>query len=229
MLATGPPLALTVPTIAGNQAYGQVLTESHGTYLNPATSYSYQWERCTSTGVSCVQILGATAQTYTLTLLDIGATIVVSETATNAQGAGTAVASSPTAVIEGLGKVALSKLKIKKAKTSATVSCTGATFQICSGTLTVTVVEHFHGHKLTAVSAKKKKKSKKPKNTTRTVTLGHASYSLNAAAHKTLTITLSSTGKKLLAAHGGKLKVKLGVVPTGATSQSHAKTVTLES
>ena len=68
-----------------------MLTEVHGSWTNSPTSFAYQWMRCDAAGANCAAIAGATAQTYTLTATDVGATLVVRETATNAGGSGTAV------------------------------------------------------------------------------------------------------------------------------------------
>ncbi len=38
---------------------------------------SYQWQRCSSTGTSCVDITGATAATYKLTIIDGGHVVAV--------------------------------------------------------------------------------------------------------------------------------------------------------
>jgi hypothetical protein len=239
LVATGPPAELSAPTISGNPAYGQLLSESHGSWFNTTTGYSYQWERCNAAGADCVAIPGATAPTYKLALADIGSTIAISETASNAQGTGTAATSSPTAVIQGLGRASVGKIKSRKpsknkkaskskqANVTATVSCTGTPIQICTGVLTITVVEHFRGHKLIATSANAHRKSKAPKRTKKTVTIARASYSLTVGAKTQLALTLNRTGKRLLSQHGGKLKVRLGVIPTGDTKQVRAKTITL--
>jgi Bacterial Ig-like domain (group 3) len=85
------PTETFAPSISGTYVEGDVLTEAHGGWTNSPTSYSYQWMLCNSVGASCAAIAGATAQTYTLTSADVGGTILVDETATNAGGSGTAV------------------------------------------------------------------------------------------------------------------------------------------
>jgi len=76
-----------------------MLTETHGSWSNQPASYAYQWEDCDSAGANCVPIVGATHQTYTPTASDVGATIVVLETATNAGGTSQPASSLPTAVV----------------------------------------------------------------------------------------------------------------------------------
>ena len=85
-----PPAPIGAPSITGTLRQGNVLTEVHGQWTNTPTSFAYQWMRCDAAGANCAAIAGATAQTYTLTATDVGATLVVRETATNAGGSGTA-------------------------------------------------------------------------------------------------------------------------------------------
>jgi hypothetical protein len=72
------------------------LTEHHGTWTNEPTGYKYQWLQCDSLGASCVAIVGASGQTYVPVSGDVGHTLVVEETASNAGGAGTSAASAAT-------------------------------------------------------------------------------------------------------------------------------------
>ena len=96
--ASSPPAApsnTSVPTITGTAQQGQTLTTSHGAWTNSPTSYAYQWQRCAS---SCSNISGATATTYVLQSSDVGDTIDVVVTATNAGGSGQAT-SAKTATV----------------------------------------------------------------------------------------------------------------------------------
>jgi hypothetical protein len=90
-----PPVNSGVPTITGKAQQGQTLTETNGTWSNNPTSYTYQWERCDSSG-NCTSIAGATSQSYVLQNSDVGYTVEVLESASNAGGTGTPVASAPT-------------------------------------------------------------------------------------------------------------------------------------
>jgi len=94
-----PPASTSVPSISGNAWVGQTLTESHGTWTNNPTAYTYQWEDCDATGQSCSAISGATSQTYTLAATDFGDTIRVQETASNATGPGQVDTSAATPVV----------------------------------------------------------------------------------------------------------------------------------
>ena len=92
------PVDVSAPTIAGAAALGQTLTESHGSWTNNPTSYSYQWEGCDVAGNNCSAISGATAQTYAPATTDVGHRLTVQETASNAGGAAAATAATTTTV-----------------------------------------------------------------------------------------------------------------------------------
>jgi hypothetical protein len=93
------PTSTSPPTISGIAGPGQTLTETNGAWTNNPTSFSYQWRSCDSSGSACSAIAGATNQTYTVADGDVGRTIVVQESATNAGGKGGLVNSAPTAVV----------------------------------------------------------------------------------------------------------------------------------
>jgi hypothetical protein len=98
--STPVPVNTSPPTIAGTTTQGQTLTESHGSWSNSPTGYTYQWQDCDSTGNNCSPVLSnGTAQTYKLTVTDVGSTIRVQETASNAGGPGTPALSAATAVV----------------------------------------------------------------------------------------------------------------------------------
>ena len=81
-----PPANTVLPAVSGTAQQGQTLSSSTGTWTNSPTGYAYQWQRCNSGGTSCSNISAATSQTYLLVLADVGATIRVAVTATNAGG-----------------------------------------------------------------------------------------------------------------------------------------------
>jgi hypothetical protein len=93
-----PPVDLLAPQVTGTTTQGQTLTTDNGTWLNNATSFSYQWRDCDSSGNTCANISGATSSAYTLTANDIGHTMRVIVTATNAGGS-TAATSNQTTTI----------------------------------------------------------------------------------------------------------------------------------
>jgi len=98
VLASHAPANTALPTISGVAQAGQTLTGSTGSWTGAPTSFAFQWQRCDSAGATCVDVPGATAATYTLGGADVGSTVRVAVTASNAAGTTTAV-SLPTAVV----------------------------------------------------------------------------------------------------------------------------------
>jgi hypothetical protein len=96
------PTNISAPTITGTAQQGQTLTEHHGTWTNTPTSYAYKWLQCDSLGTSCLQISGAESQIYVPASGDVGHTIEVQETASNAGGTSSAAISEPTAVVSAV-------------------------------------------------------------------------------------------------------------------------------
>jgi hypothetical protein len=86
---------------AGSPTVGEVLTTTNGTWTNNPTSYTYQWQHCSS-GPGCSNISGATASSYTIVSGDAGDTIVVIVTAYNAGGQASQT-SAPTGTVPGGG------------------------------------------------------------------------------------------------------------------------------
>ena len=67
------------------------MTASDGSWAGtPPITYTHQWRRCNKSGASCTDISGAIARTYGLTSADVGFTLRVQVTATNAAGTSTA-------------------------------------------------------------------------------------------------------------------------------------------
>jgi hypothetical protein len=95
------PTSSAPPSISGSAAQGQALSESHGVWSSSPTGFAYQWERCSSTGASCHPIGGATGRTYRLAAADVGSTIRIVETASNAAGTSGPATSNATAAVKG--------------------------------------------------------------------------------------------------------------------------------
>jgi hypothetical protein len=111
-----------VPTVSGSAVDGQVLSASPGSWQGTAPIVlSYQWESCGAG--SCSAIPGATHTTYRAASADIGHTVRVTVTASNAAG-GTAAKSKPSPrVAEGapvpVGEPSVSGLPIVEQKLTA--------------------------------------------------------------------------------------------------------------
>jgi hypothetical protein len=77
------PANTVAPGIVGAAVVGQTLMAHSGAWDGTPATYGYQWRRCDLNGNACVDIAGATDQTYTPTSSDVNAPIRVVVTATN--------------------------------------------------------------------------------------------------------------------------------------------------
>jgi len=80
------PASSGLPTVSGTARAGQTLSSTTGSWTGSPTSYARQWLRCDVAGGACAEIAGATASSYVLSDDDVGSTIRVRVTATNADG-----------------------------------------------------------------------------------------------------------------------------------------------
>jgi hypothetical protein len=87
--------------VSGTARDGQTLSASTGLWSGSPTSYAYQWQRCDSSGASCANVSAATANSYPLGSTDVGATLRVTVTASNAGGSATAQ-SAPSAIVAAM-------------------------------------------------------------------------------------------------------------------------------
>src|SRR2546423_14037280 len=89
--AASPPTVLSLPSVTGVAEVGRTLTAANGSWggTQPLT-YSYQWRRCGRGGASCVNLAGATSQTYVLVSADLSHRMRVRVTAANRAGPGSA-------------------------------------------------------------------------------------------------------------------------------------------
>ncbi len=102
-----PPVSTGVPVVSGSASVsvGQTLSASTGSWSGSPSSYAYAWERCDSSGGSCAAIAGASGSSYVVAAADVGATLRVAVTASNAGGASSPASSAQTAVVAGSGPV----------------------------------------------------------------------------------------------------------------------------
>ena len=94
------PVNTAKPTISGTPRVGEELTASNGTWTGGATSFTYQWQRCTSS-TTCANVDGATARTYGVRSADVGNTLRVAVTAHNSSGSTATASSDQTATVTG--------------------------------------------------------------------------------------------------------------------------------
>jgi len=96
------PSPATQPTIRGIPVLdGTISAQIDPWYGTPPIALAYQWLRCDTTGTNCRPIPAATASTYALGLADLGQSLEVTVTATNAAGSASAT-STPATVQEPL-------------------------------------------------------------------------------------------------------------------------------
>ena len=100
-VAATAPANTSAPTISGSAQQSKTLTASSGSWTGTTPiTFTYQWQRCNSSGASCTNISGATSETYTLVIDDVGHTMVVVVTAHNSAGSASKP-SAATAVVTG--------------------------------------------------------------------------------------------------------------------------------
>ena len=88
-----------IPSITGSAVVGSTLTGALGTWTGTAPVTSVQaWQRCDAVGARCAAIAGATALTYLPVAGDVGSTLRLSVTSSNAVSSQT-VASAATAAV----------------------------------------------------------------------------------------------------------------------------------
>lgn len=98
--ATGAlPTNTVSPSVTGTAQQGRALSASVGSWTPAPTKYSYQWQRNTGSGWS--NISKATGQTYTPATADLGATLQVIVSATDAEGTASATSAPTAAVLSG--------------------------------------------------------------------------------------------------------------------------------
>lgn len=96
------PKNKTAPTISGAGLVGQFLVATHGTWSGSPTKFAYQWSQCDTTGGACLAVAGRTGKSYRVRTADVGHTLRVTVTATNASG-GADASSAPSAVVPPSG------------------------------------------------------------------------------------------------------------------------------
>jgi hypothetical protein len=78
------------PSIEGEARVGEELALDAGTWTGDPTSFAYQWQRCDVDALNCIDVGGATGETYGVRSADVGYRLRAEVTARNAQGSGTA-------------------------------------------------------------------------------------------------------------------------------------------
>jgi hypothetical protein len=99
VMPLAPPSASYNPVILGSAEVGQTLFTTNGTWTEPSL-LSYQWLDCPQTGGNCFVAAGTSSgDSYTVSPLDGGYTIVVAVTAANADNEYASDRSAPTLAV----------------------------------------------------------------------------------------------------------------------------------
>ncbi len=118
-----PPASMTLPQVTGTADRGDSLSASPGTWSNNPSSYAYQWRDCAASGGSCSAIHRGTGPSYKLHPSDVGGTVDVVVTATNAGGSGSAT-SATTGVVQAAASPAPVNTAVPSISGTAQVSAT---------------------------------------------------------------------------------------------------------
>lgn len=99
------PVNTSLPSISGTAQDGETLRASPGAWAGPGPiSYAYQWTRCDSSGAGCTNIAPATKASYKATSGDVGQTLRLVVSATNAGGSSSATSARTAKVAARVGK-----------------------------------------------------------------------------------------------------------------------------
>jgi hypothetical protein len=93
------PVNSVKPAVSGTATVGQELRVSRGTWSPAPSSYSYQWQRCSSTGTDCLNVAGSTSTVYGVRSADVDHRMRALVTAHTSAGRST-VASTPSSVVQ---------------------------------------------------------------------------------------------------------------------------------
>lgn len=133
------PLNSVSPVITGSARSGQTLRTSTGTWTGSTPiSFTYQWRRCNATGAACVAITGATSSAYVVTAAEVGSTLLVSVTATNAIGSATENSDATDVVVAGTGSAGATRPSNTRPPSFTGVLARGRTLRAVNGTWTGT-------------------------------------------------------------------------------------------
>ncbi|HET7043800.1 MAG TPA: hypothetical protein VFI37_03030 [Gaiellaceae bacterium] len=94
------PQNSALPTVSGTPQDNQTLSAKPGNWTSSTdVNFSYQWQRCNSSGASCANIASANKQEYEVTSQDVGDRLRVVVSARNKDGTTNAI-SAPTDVVK---------------------------------------------------------------------------------------------------------------------------------
>ena len=116
------PVDVIAPTVSGSPQQGQTLALTQGAWTNSPTSVADQWVQCDAIGAGCTAIPGQTGPTYTLGPGDVGHTLAVIESASNAGGRGLAARSMSTPPVTATSVTSVLAFSANAPNTNQTVT-----------------------------------------------------------------------------------------------------------
>jgi streptogramin lyase len=210
-----PPTNSSEPMILGSPTQGQTLTATNGAWTNNPTGFSYQWQRCDP---GCADITGATGDSYTLAVDEVGASVRVVVTASNAAGSARADSGDFGPVGPSLERVKAAISKVLGASRHATITklLKGDGYSVDFGAPSAgTLMISWH------VVAKGVRKPRR-------VVLANARRRFPKAGTKKLTIRVSRIGKRLLKrSHKLRVTAEVTFIPVGEAAVTIRKRFTL--
>ncbi len=187
------------PSITGTPAVGQRLTCHPGIPTGTTAQLSYAWVR------DLIPIPEATATTYTVKGQDSGHHLQCQVTATDGGGSATEKSAFVTVPVGGapvsVGETEVGKATYTSGKLSVPVVCSAQASGYCEVTVRLAAVETLSGGHLVAVAARSQSDAHESAANLRhlTVTLASVRVRLAAGQRRTVSATLDTTAKRLLA------------------------------
>ena len=121
------------PAISGTATQAQTLTTGTGSWTNNPTGFTYAWRDCDRSGNNCAVIGGAMSSSYALAAGDVGHTVRVVVTASNAGGSASAT-SAQTATVAAAGSGSVPCALTHAAGADGTNSCWATHTGVQNGT-----------------------------------------------------------------------------------------------
>ncbi len=240
------------PALSNANQVGQTIAGNNGVWTGSTPiSYAYQWQRCNSAGGACQPIAGATASSHLLSAADVGATLRLAVTASNAAGpAASPAVSAPSAVIKAaagnpgpisqpapgpvnnnttisrgqiLGTLAQDDATVANVLSGLGTNGLGA-HGSASAILTLPQAGHLEVDLLRITYSGRGRHRHR-----HTLVLGSGQLTLTASGSGRLTITLTTRGRTLLRhSHVLTITIKATFTPSGGSPVPRSKTITLK-
>jgi hypothetical protein len=128
IVTVAAPVNTALPSIPGTPKEGTLVTATTGTWSGTNITFTFQWRRCDTAGNNCASIAGATAQSYTPVAADVGGTLRIAVTATNAGGSTTATSNQSATVVAAAPTNLTAPTISGTAKVNSTLTATEGTW-----------------------------------------------------------------------------------------------------